>query len=247
MKDVNLASFGANAMNSEASRVGEMSAAPSWSAQPWLGGDTLSALAGLNEQSLILFAEQAEVRDPECTHPLVCELAQLWPKLDADALRRAAACPYLLLDAGFADPSRWLWAHGHQVLERERGPTVPFFTVPRASVVMRKVLTYGWHLAQSRESAARLLLGMAAAALAAARRHLPRAPARGKSRRRHIAAAGAPARATDPRCRCACERRRLMSYAVDPQPIWSAINVGAYHPHLPWRLVPFTGGLQKRI
>jgi hypothetical protein len=27
---------------------------------------------------------------------------------------------------------------------------------------MRKVLPYGWHLAQSRESAARLLLGMAA-------------------------------------------------------------------------------------
>jgi hypothetical protein len=54
-----------------------------------------------------------------------------------------------------------LWAHGHQVLERERGPTVPFFSLPRASVVMRKVLTYGWHL-QSRESAARLPLGMAA-------------------------------------------------------------------------------------
>jgi hypothetical protein len=162
MKDVNLARFGANAMNNEATAVAEPLAWPSWSAQPWLGGETLSVLAGLNEQSLSLLAEQAAARDPVCTHPLVCELAQLWPKLDADALRRAAACPYLLLDAGFADPSRWLRVHGHQVLERERGPTVPFFTVPRASVVMRKVLPYGWHLAQSRESAARLLLGMAA-------------------------------------------------------------------------------------
>jgi hypothetical protein len=149
-------------MNSEVSGVDEALAGPSWSSQPWLGGEALNTLAALNEQSLLLFAEQAAVGDPACTNPLVRELAQLWPKLDADALRRAAACPYLLLDTGFADPSRWLWAHGHQVLERERGPTVPFFTVPRASVVMRKVLTYGWHLAQSRESAARLLLGMAA-------------------------------------------------------------------------------------
>jgi hypothetical protein len=149
-------------MHNEANGMEETLAGPSWSAQPWLGRETLSALAALNEQSLILLAEQAAARDPVCTQPLVLELAQLWPKLDVGALKRAAACPYLLLDTGFADPSRWLWAHGHQVLERERGPTVPFFTVPRASVVMRKVLTYGWHLAQSRESAARLLLGMAA-------------------------------------------------------------------------------------
>jgi hypothetical protein len=149
-------------MNSEMSGVDEALAGPSWSSQPWLGGEALNTLAALNEQSLVLLAEQAAARDPVCTHPLVCELAQLWPKLDACALKRAAACPYLLLDTGFADPSRWMWAHGHQVLERERGPTVPFFTVPRTSVVMRKVLTYGWHLAQSRESAARLLLGMSA-------------------------------------------------------------------------------------
>jgi hypothetical protein len=162
VKEGSLARFGENVMNNEATGVEEPSAGLSWSAQPWLGDDTLSALAALNEQSLILLAEQAAARDPVCTHPLVYELVQLWPKLDAEALKRAAACPYLLLDAGFADPYRWMWAHGHQVLERERGPTVPFFTVPRASAVMRKVLTYGWHLAQSRESAARLLLGMAA-------------------------------------------------------------------------------------
>ena len=137
-------------------------AGPSWSAQLWLGGETLGTLAALNEQSLSLLVDQAAARDPACTYPLVRELGELWPKLDAEALKRAAACPYLLLDAGFADSTRWMWAHGHQVLERERGPTVPFFTVPRAAAVMRKVLIYGWHLAQSRPSAARLLLGMSA-------------------------------------------------------------------------------------
>lgn len=131
-------------------------------AQPWLGDETLSALAALNEQCLRLLVEEAAAADPTRAHPLLRDLAQLWPKLEPGALKRAAGCPYLLLDTGFADSSRWMWAHGHQVLERERGPAVPFFTVPRASAVMRKVLTYGWHLAQSREAAARLLLGMSA-------------------------------------------------------------------------------------
>jgi hypothetical protein len=149
-------------MKNEAFGVAESSAEPSWSGQPWLGGDTLSALAALKEESLSLLVEQAAARERAGTQPLLRDLAELWSKLDAHALKRAAACPYLLLDAGFAEPSRWRWAHGHLVLERERGPIVPFFTVPRAAAVMRKVLTYGWHLAQSRPSAARVLLGMSA-------------------------------------------------------------------------------------
>jgi hypothetical protein len=139
--------------------VEEMSGPP-WSAQPWLGGATLSVLAELNEQCLSLLVEEAGTQCRALAHPLLRDLAQLWAKLDAKAVKRAAACPYLLMDAGFADPQRWMWVRGHQVLERERGPTVPFFTVPQAGTVMRTLLTYGWHLAQNRQSAARLLLGM---------------------------------------------------------------------------------------
>jgi len=135
-------------------------AEPPWSAQPWLGGVTLSVLAELNEQCLSLLVEEAASRDPAASHPLLRELAPLWCKLDVQALKRAAACPYLLIDPGFADPQRWMWTLGRQVLERERGPAVPFFTAPRARALMRTVLTYGWHLAQSRQSAAQLLLGM---------------------------------------------------------------------------------------
>jgi len=147
-------------MKRENSPVVEQMAGPPWSAQPWLGRETLGVLAELNEQCLSLLAEQAAAQNSACTHPLLHDLAQLWSKLNGDALKRAAACPYLLIDTGFADPQRWMWARGQQVLEREHGPTVPFFTVPRAGAVMRTVLTYGWHLAQSRQSAARLLLGM---------------------------------------------------------------------------------------
>jgi len=140
--------------------IPEEMAGPPWSAQPWLGGVTLNVLAELNEQCLSLMVEEAAAKDPASSHPLLRDLAHLWSKLDAAAVKCAAACPYLLMDTGFADPQRWLWAQGHHVLERERGPTVPFFTVSRASAVMRTVLTYGWHLAQNRQSAARLLLGM---------------------------------------------------------------------------------------
>jgi hypothetical protein len=147
-------------MKTESIPVVEEMAGPPWSAQPWLGGDTLRVLAELNEQCLSLLVEEAAAHDPAHSHPLLCDLAQLWSKLDAEALKRAAACPYLLLDAGFADPQRWIGAPGQQVLERERGPSVPFFSVARAGAVMRSVLTYGWHLAENRQSAARLLLGM---------------------------------------------------------------------------------------
>jgi hypothetical protein len=140
--------------------IPEEMAGPPWSAQPWLGSATLNVLAELNEQCLSLMVEEAATQNSRSSQPLLRELAHLWSKLDAAAVKRAAACPYLLMDIGFADPQRWLWAQGHHVLERERGPTVPFFTVPRAGTLMRTLLTYGWHLAQNRQSAARLLLGM---------------------------------------------------------------------------------------
>ena len=149
-------------MKNEAIAVQMASSGRASTPQPWLGDETLVALSALNEQCLGLLVEEAAARDAACARPLLRDLAELWPKLNAAALKRAAACPYLLMDAGFADPSRWMWAHGHQVQEHGRGPHAPFFTVPCAAAVMRKVLTYGWHLAQSRESAARLLLGMSA-------------------------------------------------------------------------------------
>jgi hypothetical protein len=147
-------------MKTEIIPVVEEMSGPPWSAQPWLGSAALSVLAELNEQCLGLLVEEAATQSSGLAHPLLRDLAQLWAKLDGKALKRAAACPYLLMDAGFADPQRWMWMHGHQVLERERGPTVPFFTVAHAATVMRTLLTYGWHLAQNRQSAARLLLGM---------------------------------------------------------------------------------------
>src|SRR5437763_1547812 len=75
-------------------------------AERWLHPETLESLVELNELCLGLFAEQAAVR---CAQPslLLRQVGELWRVLDAAARRRAAACPYLLVDAGFADPPRW--------------------------------------------------------------------------------------------------------------------------------------------
>lgn len=123
----------------------------------WLRPETLEALAELNELSFALLAEQAVVQGTSAG-TLLREVRTLWPELDADGRRRAAACPYLVLDAGFADAERWRGPAG-RVGEAARAGGPPFFTVPGTVEVLRLALTYAWHLARTQLAAARLLLG----------------------------------------------------------------------------------------
>jgi hypothetical protein len=127
----------------------------------WLAAGTLDSLSELNESCLALLAEQAAVR---CGPPdgLLQQFAALWHDLDGAARRRAAACPYLLLDAGFADPLRWRRAPAPRVGDAGSARYACYFTVPAAVEVARLVFIWGWHLARSQAAAARLLLGMAA-------------------------------------------------------------------------------------
>jgi len=123
-------------------------------AAAWLGAATLESLTELNEFALALLAEQA--RAPGAPGPVLREVAAAWGGLDAGARRRAAACPYLLLDAGFAERERWRPpAPG----EAGRG-AVGFFSVPGTVEVARLTLTYAWHLTRSHGVAARVLLGI---------------------------------------------------------------------------------------
>lgn len=129
----------------------------------WLRPGTLESLTELNELCLGLLAEQAAVVRGASVSPLLREVAELWRGLDAAARRRAAACPYLLLDAGFSDAARWRALPATQVGDAGPGPYSAFFTVPGTLEVARLVFTYAWHLARSQGAAARLLLGMPAA------------------------------------------------------------------------------------
>jgi hypothetical protein len=124
----------------------------------WLPADALVSLAELNEACLALLAEQAEARGASAC-PLLRTVRELWGALDGDGRRRAAQVPYLLMDAGFAEPLRWRTSPGPQVGDR---PAVypTFFTVPAAREVARWIFTYAWQLARTEGPSARLLLGL---------------------------------------------------------------------------------------
>jgi hypothetical protein len=130
-------------------------------AATWMHSEAFESLVELNGQCLELLAEQALAREGQGSL-LLRQVGEIWRALDADARRRAATCPYLLVDAGFADSSRWRWTDGQHVNDSGAAPYASFFTVPRASSVARQVFIYAWHLARTQNAAARLLLGMPA-------------------------------------------------------------------------------------
>ncbi len=133
-----------------------------WEAHAWLRAETLAQLAEYNEQCLEMLALQFGPGTTRPEHVFVKETAPILRIMDADARHRAAACPYLLFDAGFADQQRWTWVSGNYARELEKRYGTPFFTVPQTRSMARLVLTYAWHLARSQQAAARLLLGMSA-------------------------------------------------------------------------------------
>jgi hypothetical protein len=124
-----------------------------------LRSEMLESLFELNGQCLELFAEQA-LAQPGQSNLVLHQVGEIWLTLDAPARRRAAACPYLLVDAGFSDPSRWRWADGRHVSDAAWASYGTFFSVPRAAAVARQVFIYAWHLARSKNPAVQLLLGM---------------------------------------------------------------------------------------
>lgn len=132
--------------------------------QSWLRADILASLAELNEQYLDLIAGQAMTNPPlyEQGQPLLRELRPQLLSLDPGARRRAASCPYLLADAGFADPQRWLWARGYCVRDSGFSPLDQYLSTPQATALARQVITYAWHIARTHASAGRMLLGMTA-------------------------------------------------------------------------------------
>jgi hypothetical protein len=135
----------------------------------WLSPEMLASLAELNGLALDLLAEQAAARAAS-GNALLRLVGEVWRTLDAGARRSVAACPYLLVDAGFADGLRWQAAALPQVGDGDR-VYAAFFSTTSATTVNRLVFTYAWHLVRSQFAAAQLLLGMSATSAAAIARH----------------------------------------------------------------------------
>lgn len=135
-------------------------AAHLWAPEAFLEDATFAPVVEINEQALLALRDLA--LGGGCGRgDLPGTLRPLWEALDEPALRRAARCPYSLVDAGFADPGGWLPARSRLVCDGA-GRGAGFFPASDAQPLARLLLTYAWHLARTQRPAARLVLGMSA-------------------------------------------------------------------------------------
>lgn len=124
-----------------------------------LASEVFESLFELNGQCLELLAEQALAQGSQ-GNLLLRQVGEIWRTLDATARKRAAACPYLLVDVGFSDPVRWRSTDDRHVSEAAPASYGTFFTVPRTAAIAQQVFIYAWYLARSKNPAVQLLLGM---------------------------------------------------------------------------------------
>jgi hypothetical protein len=117
----------------------------------------LGPVAEINEQMLECLRTAATAGDAP---RLVALLSEDWRRLDPKAQRRLSACPYLMLDAGFAQPQRWEWLGGAQVMDATVRPS--YFRGRGGVALVRRTLLLAWHLARSNRVTARVILGMSA-------------------------------------------------------------------------------------
>jgi hypothetical protein len=130
---------------------------------PPVGGGWDSALlapvAEINQQMLACLRQMA-LDDAPGAPRLVTLLRADWRRLDASAQRRLAACPYLLLDAGFAQPQRWECAPCPGVMDA--GSQCGYFSGRDGVALVRRTLVLAWHLARANRVTGRVILGMSA-------------------------------------------------------------------------------------
>jgi hypothetical protein len=117
-------------------------------------------LAELNSECLgQLVAKAAEGDANTCMPVLLSSLRAQWATLPAHAVRRLAAAPFSLFDAGFASAPRWLELRTRGVNELPQRVEPAFFPPDMARAITRRMLVYGWHLARSRPRAACMVFG----------------------------------------------------------------------------------------
>ncbi len=137
-------------------------------ARHWLPSQGVdpAPLAELNAECLGLLAMRAAEADSSAPlPPLLAALRDHWASLSAQAVRRLAAAPFTLFDAGFASAPRWLELRTRGVNDQQHRCEQAYFDIAAARSVTRRMLVYGWHLARSRPRAACLVFGASTAAV----------------------------------------------------------------------------------
>jgi hypothetical protein len=119
--------------------------------------ELLLPVAEINELLLALLRDRAAIAAP--APRLIGDLRALWGQADHVALQRLARCPYLLLDAGFAEPACWE-RHTSGGLIRDGGASGGYFESPDGVSLLRHALVFARYLARSHRPSARVLLAM---------------------------------------------------------------------------------------
>ena len=117
-------------------------------------------LTELNAECLgLLVMRASESELPGLLPPLLATLHDQWAAMSAHAVRRLAAAPFTLFDAGLSMAPRWLEVRARGVHDQVDRGDVGYFEVAAARSITRRMLVYGWHLARSRPRAACLVFG----------------------------------------------------------------------------------------
>lgn len=127
---------------------------------PWVSPDVQASIAEINEQYIDILVTQARNLSGGTAVSLVRELRPLLLAMDGSARRRAAACPYVLVDAGFSNPQRWDWAQGFYVADSEPITQEQYATLPKATALAFDMFSLGWCVMRAPSMAARAMLGM---------------------------------------------------------------------------------------
>jgi len=132
-------------------------------ARHWLPSQGVdpAPLAELNSECLGLLAMSAAEADRSTELPgLLSNLRDNWAELPAHAVRRLAAAPFSLFDAGIALAPGFLELRARAVQDQQRRSEPRFFEIAAARSITRRMLVYGWHLSRSRPRAACLVFGV---------------------------------------------------------------------------------------
>jgi hypothetical protein len=126
----------------------------------WRGSDSLDLVYRLNERSLQAFKDWAASPEP-CEVPAIARHREIWSALGADALKRAAQLPFVLLDVHFGDVAWWgRIISGAEVSEVKNGAKDCGLPEWIANPLMQETLVFAWHTVKWDQRVARLSLGM---------------------------------------------------------------------------------------
>lgn len=152
-----------NAKRSHPSRGDSSSGSlPAWK---WTGAEALELVHELNEHCLEMLEKLAERPTEEIRVDGAFEIVRLhrdlWRRLDKNARRRAARCPFLLVNVKFQNETWWRSAKDDCSEPHKDADTASFFPAKTARELMGETLMLAWLTARSDPRTATLLLGLA--------------------------------------------------------------------------------------